>query len=63
MFAPAMRVPLKITGIINTIYKSTRFSKVLLDAGYNLVINKIDVKFSTLLRGSELMLTSVTKNG
>ena len=43
MFEPAMKVSLKVPDIINSIDKSKSLGKDLLDAGYNLANNKIDI--------------------
>ena len=53
MFGPAISVALEVPGIINSIDKGKNIPKVVLDAGCNLKINKVNIttKLSILLRG------------
>ena len=58
IFGPEMSVALEVPGIADSIKKSESITNPLLDSGYSLANNKINIKPSSLLMGSGITLTN-----
>ena len=58
MFGPEMSIALEVWGSVGSVKKDQSIANSLLDAGYSLDNNKINITPSSLLRCSEIMLTN-----